>query len=192
MPRLHRNIQDDQYYHLVNRGVGRRTTFRDEFDYAYFMKLLSRECEKHSVPVIAYSLMPNHFHVLIKKEETSQVSRWIKTLQGVYAQYFNRKNDRSGHLWQDRFFSSRVRDGFHLARTLMYVEQNPVNANLVKSAEDWKWSSAFLRANSFMPRFLIEPSWWNTKKRDEWWSKNILTKEELEFVRNLLRKENED
>ena len=111
------------------------------------------------------------------------MSKWAKWYQGIYAKSFNKRNDRSGHLWQDRYFAKQVGPGQHLAKTWMYVEQNPVKANIVQKAEDWKWSSAYLRLNFFRPQYLMEPEWWLTSKKKDWWSENLLDEETLGKVR---------
>ncbi len=192
MTRYLRKIQKGHFYHIVNRGVEQRKIFLCEADYATFMQLLSRACEKYKVPIVAYALMPNHFHILIKVVEGSEVSKWGKWFQGVYAQAFNKKYGRVGHLWQDRFYAKEVRNGFQLARTWMYVEQNPVKANLVDCQEGWRWSSAFLRSRGYRPHFLIEPSWWLTPMKDEWWSSKMLDDDALMKIRQSLKRHSRD
>ncbi len=187
MARKLRQFQTGRFYHTVNRGVGRCMIFHCKSDYQKFMELLSKASEKYNVPIVAHALMPNHFHILIKAIEESEISNWAKWYQGIYSQYYNKIYERSGRLWQDRFYAKEVHNGFQLAKTWMYVEQNPVKANLVDSQEQWRWSSAYLRARGYRPNFLIEPSWWFTPMKDKWWSRELLEDDMLEQVRTSLK-----
>ena len=187
MARRLRNFRTGGFYHTVNRGVDKCAIFHCASDYQKFMQLLSKACEKYNVPIVAFALMPNHFHILIKAVEDSQVSKWAKWYQGIYSQFYNKNNDRVGRLWQDRFFAKEIQNDLHLAKTWMYVEQNPVKANLTSTQEKWRWSSAYMRKIGLQDDFLIEPSWWQTKLKNRLWSEKLLDQETLEKVRKSLK-----
>ena len=187
MARLIREIKDDKYYHLVNRGVDRKLTFCDSEDYRSFLQLIEIGCSKYGIRVIALSLMPNHFHILIWTIFGGTVSPWIKWVTGVYAQAFNKRHERTGHLWQDRYFAREVQEGRHLGTTWRYVEQNPVRACLVESPRDWQWSSAYYRSSGTKPNYLVEPPWWGSEIMNEWWSEEQLDSATLDKARRSLR-----
>jgi putative transposase len=91
--------------------------------------------------MLAYCLMPNHVHLVVVPERMDSLGVVFRRVHGRYAQYLNVRRGRSGHLWQNRFFSCAL-DGNHLSVALRYVERNPVRAGLVAEAESYTWSSA--------------------------------------------------
>jgi hypothetical protein len=93
-----------------------------------------------------------------------------------------------GPLWQSRYFSKEVSGGEHVAKTWMYVDQNPVKANLFKSPERWEWSSAWLRHHGVQPPYLVEPDWWWTTLKPRWWFDEMLAYEELIKVQTLYKR----
>ncbi len=188
MPRQKRNLKNNHYYHLVNRGVAKQPTYLDEYDFSEFIRLLLKGCEKHPMDIVAFSLMPNHYHLLIQAVEGESVSKSMHWAMGMYARYFNKRYDRVGHLWQNRFFSREIMDGRQLGATWMYVEQNPVRAELVEKPEDWKWSSAYLRSMGNSVHGLVEPYWWGTPKAKDWWSNESLDEKTLNKVRRSLQR----
>ena len=187
MARLTREIKDNAYYHLVNRGVNRKPTYYDSQDYRSFLQLLEIGCSKYGVRVIALALMPNHFHILIWTIFGSNVSPWIKWVTGVYAQSFNKRHERTGHLWQDRYFAREVQEGRHLGTTWRYVEQNPVRACITDTPHEWEWSSAYHRSKNKKPDYLFEPPWWGSEIMKEWWSEELLDAATLDKVRRSLQ-----
>ena len=188
MARQKRNVRDNSYYHIVNRGVEKRTVYLCASDYCKFLELLERACEKYSVEIVAFCFMPNHYHIIIKSIKGKDVSLWAKWFQGMYAQWFNRRYGRVGPLWQGRFFSKEVGGGEHLAKTWMYVVQNPVKASLSRTPKQWRWSSAWLRNHGIQPPYLVEPDWWWTSLKPRWWSDDMLAYKELIKVRTSLKR----
>ncbi len=108
MPRKPR-IEIPGYYHIVNRGVERRVVFKDNSDYEYFIELLCFHSKNYNIIVHSYCLMSNHYHLLISIEQEN-LSKFMRQLNSDYAVYFNKKNKRTGHLWQGRFKSWYVTD----------------------------------------------------------------------------------
>ena len=158
MARPNRIFEDHHYYHLVNRGVDKRRTFDDRDDYAEFVHLLEQGCARYKMNVIAYSLMPNHYHILVQIMPGDNVSACLQWVTGEYAKYYNRRNGRTGHLWQGRFFSREIQEGRELGSVWRYVEQNAYRAKLVAKSEHWKWGSAYIRANKLSTPRITEPS----------------------------------
>ena len=103
MPRRLR-IDDPGYYHIINRGVEKRKVFLEKEDKDKFLENLSNECIQHEAILHSYVLMDNHYHLLLetKKDNLSSLMRQINS---KYAIYFNKKYNRVGHLWQDRYKS---------------------------------------------------------------------------------------
>ena len=141
MPRLPRIIIEGCPHHITQRGNNKQNTFLEDEDYQTYLEFFEKYREKHNVGVIAYCPMPNHIHISALPTTTNSLAKSFKSCHMRYAQYFNRKYKRVGHLWQCRFYSCPMEE-IHLYSTVKYIENNPVRAKLVEKAEDWKWSSA--------------------------------------------------
>jgi putative transposase len=114
--------------------------FIDEGDYARFVQLLSDVLEECDIHCWNYCAMPNHYHLTLEPRRAN-LSEAIRRLNGEYAQYWNRRHDRVGHVFQGRFKDQIVqREGYLLALS-RYVVMNPVRARLVPAPAEWQWSS---------------------------------------------------
>ena len=127
-------------YHITARGNRRMAIFEDDTDRRCFLKIVARVVEHFGLSCHAYCLMTNHFHLAVKTSE-GNLSRAIKQLDGEYAQWWNRRHRRVGHLFQGRFGGQVVQDGQYLLDVCRYIVLNPVRARLVASPEHWRWSS---------------------------------------------------
>jgi len=146
MARLPRNVLPARgIYHVTARGVDRCAIFLDEDDYSFFIRLFRNVREREFFDVDAYCLMPNHFHAIIEAE-LERLSRGMHRLIGIYAQRFNERYDRVGHLVQDRFHARVIRDDEHFATACRYVWDNPVRAGLCAEAHQWPWSGRMPRS----------------------------------------------
>jgi REP-associated tyrosine transposase len=139
MPRPARDFQPGGHYHLVTRGVNGRAVYVDDDDRRRFLVLLSVAARKCRWRVHAWCLMSNHYHLLIEAT-TGEVSTGVQLLNGRYAQAFNERHDRRGHLWAQRFRVTTVESDAHLERAMVYIVENPLRAHLVSRADDWRWS----------------------------------------------------
>jgi putative transposase len=133
-------------YHVLNRGVRRTCLFKDQCDYLRFLWLMSRAAQRVPMRLLAYVLMPNHWHLVLWPERDDAVSAYVKWLAGTHACHFNRRYGHSGAVYQGRFRSVAIYDSLQLLRVLRYVEANPVRAGLAARAEEWRWSSVSRRA----------------------------------------------
>lgn len=142
--------------HAVLRGHDRQACFFADMDRRVFLKYLSEaslrtECELH-----AYVLMTNHVHLLVCGHERLAVSRLMHSVARRYSAYVNRRQRRSGSLYEGRFRSTPIRDGRRFLACMRYIELNPVRAGLVAHPSRYPWSS--FRANaSGMPSGLLVP-----------------------------------
>lgn len=127
-------------WHLTARGNDRQDIFRDDVDREQFLLLLSQTVIRFGWQLLAWVLMSNHYHLLAQTPEPN-LSRGMHWLNGRYAQWFNRRHGRSGHLFQGRFHGSLVEKESYLFSVARYVVLNPVRAGLVANPADWKWSS---------------------------------------------------
>lgn len=139
MPRAARSTLPDGTFHVTARGVARQVIFRDGIDYAEFQRQLLRVRDEYQWSLYAYSLLPNHYHLVVGSTQPD-LTKGMHKLNGRYAQRFNRRYDRVGHLFQDRFSSYIVDSEEHFDRTVAYVLANPVEAGLCNDASEWLWS----------------------------------------------------
>jgi putative transposase len=141
-------------YHAINRGNACGEVFHKEADYAAFVALLEQACERLPLRVLAYCLMPNHFHMVLWPHRDGDLSRWMQWLLTAHVRRYHRHYQGSGHVWQGRFKAFPIQQDEHLLTVLRYVERNPVRANLTARAEDWPWDSAGLWAKKELPAYL--------------------------------------
>jgi putative transposase len=139
MTRVARTALPDGVFHVTARGVRRSAIFRDERDYAEFRDHLLRIAERAAWKIHAYCLLPNHYHLIVEATQ-QQLSAGMQRLNGRYAQVFNERYDRSGHVFESRFTSYVIESEEHYERALQYVRANPVEAGLCGRASEWPWS----------------------------------------------------
>lgn len=139
MPRTARRKSEGGYYHVILRGIGRQILFEDDEDNERFLSTVHRYRLELGFQLIAWCLMENHAHMLIH-DAYGQLDLIMKKIAGSYAIYYNRKYDRSGHLFQDRFMSEAIDSDEYLLTVVRYIHRNPVKAGIAK-AEEYRWSS---------------------------------------------------
>jgi putative transposase len=142
MPRGARATQGGYCYHVLNRGNARRTVFHKEGDFEAFVKLLRQAQERVDVRLLAYCLMPNHFHLMVWPRQDGELSDYMMWLLTAHVRRYHQHYHSSGHVWQGRFRAFAIQEDDHLLTVLRYIERNPVRAGLVQRAENWRWSSA--------------------------------------------------
>ncbi len=140
MARIARVIAAGIPHHVTQRGNRKLPTFFRDEDYQAYIALMSEWCQKCSVEVWAYCLMPNHVHLIAAPESEDGLRRGIGEAHRRYSRMINFRENWRGHLWQGRFASFPMDQNYLLAAAL-YVEMNPVWANLATDAAAWPWSS---------------------------------------------------
>ena len=127
-------------HHVTSRGNERRPIFSDDRDREVFLQLLGRAVIRFGWSVTAYVLMTNHFHLVVQTPEPN-LSRGMHWLNTAYVVWFNRRHERSGHLFGGRFKAFLIEKESYFTTVLRYVVLNPVRANMVARPEDYRWSS---------------------------------------------------
>lgn len=159
MPRKARGKSSTGVYHTIVRGVGQKDIFHDKEDRKRYLEILKNV--KHTTPytLLGYCLMTNHVHLLIKEGQDA-IGKVMGSIGISYAYWYNKKYQRVGHLFQDRYKSENVEDERYLLTVLRYIHQNPVQANMVKAIGDYPWSSyrAYIDNNKkTYPEPLVDP-----------------------------------
>jgi putative transposase len=140
MPRRQRTDLPDSIHHIASLAVHEQRAFREDDDRARFLVQLERVTTTYSWRCLAYCLMGTHFHLIVHTREAN-LSAGMQHLCGTYAQWFNWKYERRGHLFARRFVSTHVLSEAHLLEAHRYVALNPVRAWLCERPEDWRWGS---------------------------------------------------
>jgi putative transposase len=140
VPRKPRQEVEGAVYHVYARGNGKQWIFLDDQDRQTYLFLLRQEIKRRKWRCLAYCLMNNHVHLLIETPEAN-LGRGIQRLHGAYAQIFNERHGRVGHLFQGRYGAVRIESDEQLVTTLAYIAANPVRSGLCADPADWPWSS---------------------------------------------------
>ena len=163
MSRALRIEYDGAWYHVMNRGQERRSIFRGDGDKKAFLKLLNEISEIYSVEIHAFSLMDNHYHLLIHTP-VAGLSRAMRHLNGLYTQGFNKIHRKDGPLFRGRYKAILVDSNEYLTELVRYIHLNPVEAKLCEHPKQHKWTSyryyfkpdktiRFLRTESILAEF---------------------------------------
>ncbi len=128
------------FYHVIARGNNRQRLFRDSQDHRVYLKRLEGYQTRYGVALYAYTLMPNHVHLLLETR-TPPLSKFMQGLQQSYTLYFNRRHNHVGHLFQGRYRAILCERESYLLELIRYVHLNPVRAGLARRPELYPWSS---------------------------------------------------
>lgn len=154
MPRTARASVGGVCYHVLNRGNAQARVFHKDGDYQAFVDLIADACERLPMRVLAYCLMPSHFHLVLWPRRDGELSRWMQWLMTSQVRRYHSHYGSSGHVWQGRFKAFPIQRDEHLLTVLRYVERNALRANLVERAQDWPWSSLRWWSRPNIPEFL--------------------------------------
>ncbi len=146
------------FYHVMNRGLERRKIYQDPKEYDKFLRILLKAERKYGIVLHAYCLMPNHYHLLLETPN-GQLNQAMRHLDGVYTQYFNRKNRRVGPLLQGRYKAVLVDADSYLLEVSRYIHMNPVEAGLIERPERYPRSSMGVYTRKRVPEEWLTTQW---------------------------------
>ena len=159
--------------------------FYTDVDRTVYISLLKKQSVSAGLDVLGYCLMPNHVHLVATPGKVDSLARAVGRTHFLYSLYFNGVYGRSGHLWQNRFYSCGL-DNERLWTVLPYVERNPVRANIVSRAWDYEWSSAAAHTGAADRTGFLDLAWWRERWNPSDW-KEILGRGEEDRVLDELR-----
>jgi putative transposase len=186
MPRGRRCYPGGTPFHVLNRGNHRQTLFHTPEDYEAFLRVVKETLLIVSLRILAYCLMPNHWHLVLWPEVDRELSHFMHQLTTTHVRRWHKAHhsEGTGHVYQGPFKSFPVEDDDHLFTVCRYAERNAVRAGLVQRAEDWVWGSAWGHLHPDDRRALpLCP--WPVPRPDDWLTRvnAPLTGAELEALR---------
>lgn len=155
MPRIPRGLVGGGVAHVLNRGNAKAQVFHSSGDYERFVRLLGEAEARFPIEIYAFCLMPNHFHLVTRVDQTATLSAMMQWWLTSHVRAYHRHHATDGHVWQGRYKSFPIQEDEHLLTVLRYVLRNPVRAGLVGEATEWPWSS--LRFPAITSRWPLDP-----------------------------------
>jgi REP-associated tyrosine transposase len=191
MPRIARHAPKGLVYHALNRAVARLPLFQKEADYEAFEHVLEEAHEKFPLEILAYCVMPNHWHFVVSPTKDDQLTAFLRCLAHTHTMRWHAHHGTSGtgHLYQGRFKAFPVEDDDHFYTVVRYVERNALRAGLVAKAQDWRWSSLWRREFGAAKSRSLLARWPLPRPRD--WVARVnraLTQAELDAVQQAVRR----
>ena len=180
-----------EIYHVLNRANFRSRLFRKPAHYDDFMGIVEESLELVPMRILAYCLMPNHWHMVLYPRRDGDLPKFLQRITLTHTQRYHAKTRTVGygHVYQGRYKSLPVESDAHFLALVRYVERNARRAALVKRAEEWPWSSAYARSQgSEKPKKLLSP--WPKPEPPEYleWLNRSQGKEEIENIRYAIRR----
>jgi len=141
MARRKTQFIEGEYYHIFNRGCNAENIFRSEKNYLYLLGKIKESIEGFKIAIIAYCLMPNHYHFLLRQDGDRSISDWIQHIFNSYTKAFNKMYKRSGTLFEGSFKAIHIDKQDYLIHLCRYIHRNPLDAGLVTNIDLWKYSN---------------------------------------------------
>ena len=188
-PRRARIAPGELVYHTLNRANGRNELFSKPEDYAAFERIMAAAMHRFPTRLLAYCLMPNHWHMVLWPRKDGEVTAFLRWLTLTHSQRLHAQRHTAGygHIYQGRFKSFPIEQDQSLLNVLRYVERNALRANLVDQAQDWRWCSLWGKLNGDRESLL---SAWPLDRPENWvdWVNRAQTEAEVEAMRNCVNR----
>jgi putative transposase len=177
MSRLARVVAAGLPDQITQRGNYRQNVFCNDGDRTTYLGLISEYCKPARLRLIGYCLMTNHVHLIVVPEREDSLARGLGQAHCRYAHCVNARLRSTGHLWQNRFYST-VMDESHLLAAMRYVERNPVRAGMVADAAGYRWSSAMAHLTGLDVTGSLDLGYWAARIGPEEWRSELGVTEE--------------
>jgi putative transposase len=170
MPRRPRISTGGIVYHVLNRAAGRSRLFDKDDDYLAFLHVIAQTHSRLPLRLLAYCLMPTHWHLLLWPQDDGQLSEFMRLLSVTHTQRWHAHHHTAGTgpLYQGRFKSFPIQQDHHFLIACRYVERNPLRAGLVQSADRWPWTSLCARMQKKPPSWLLPIKDWPVSRPKNW------------------------
>ena len=141
MPRYPRNTIQTSYLHVMTQGIERSYIFTKDEDIKYYIKIMYELREEYDIKIIAYCIMNNHAHILVKINSIDSLSKYMQRLNTKYGKYYNKKYNRVGFVFRNRYKSEGIYSEDHLYNCIKYIYDNPVKAGICINASEYAYSN---------------------------------------------------
>lgn len=141
MSRNPRNYLNTSFFHVITQGINKSYIFNREEDIKHYIKIMYELSREQNVKILAYCIMNNHAHMLIETKEIAELSKYMQRLGTKYGKYYNKKYNRVGYVFRDRFKAEGIYNEEHLYNCIKYIYNNPVVAGICKNAKDYPYSN---------------------------------------------------
>jgi putative transposase len=189
MPRLARIVVPGLPHHVTQRGNNQQDVFFNDQDRMAYLAILKQECSRHGVALLGYCLMDNHVHLIPVPRRADSLAKAMGRTHWKYTQHINLVHHRSGHLWQNRFYSNAMDDD-HCVVAMRYIEWNPIRAGICRIARRYPWSSAAAHCGGEDAPGILDLQLWHELAGKLNWESAIATEPspaEVNSVRRALR-----
>ena len=179
MPRSARIVISDTPHHITQRGNNQQDVFFVDDDREKFLYFLGEQSKRFGMIIDGFCLMTNHIHLIATPTREDSLAKTMGRVNLLYSQYLNYMHGRTGHLWQNRFFSCPL-DTNHYFTALSYIEQNPVRAKMIRYPWTYRWSSAGFHSGGENEFGLMNRKRWQRQSSGLDWK--IILRKKLEIV----------
>jgi putative transposase len=168
MPRIERIDVGGYIYHVLNRANTRAQIFDNKDDYAMFDGILEEAVENYEMRILAYCLMPNHWHLILHPKKDGDLQKFMGWITNTHTRRWHvvHQTIGSGHLYQGRYKSFLCQNDQYFLTLARYVERNAKKANLTRKAEQWRWSSVWRREHGTLKQKKLLSEWPISKPKD--------------------------
>ncbi len=141
MSRYPRNFLKTSYFHIMTQGINKSYIFDKAEDIKFYIKNMYQLVKEHHIRIIAYCIMNNHAHILIEAQSVNELSKYMQRLNTRYGKYYNKKYQRVGYVFRDRYKSEGIYGEKHLYSCIKYIYDNPVKAGICQRAKEYPYSN---------------------------------------------------
>ena len=141
MSRYPRNFLKTSYFHIITQGINKSYIFDKAEDIKFYIKNMYQLVKEHHIRIIAYCIMNNHAHILIETQSVNELSKYMQRLNTRYGKYYNKKYQRVGYVFRDRYKSEGIYSERHLYSCIKYIYDNPVKAGICQRAKEYPYSN---------------------------------------------------
>jgi len=142
MGRVPRLQSSGVHYHVIVRCNNQAFYFEQEEDFSIYLSILGLVRRKHQLKIFNYELMNNHVHLFLESSEKYPLSKSMQLLNWKYANHYNRRKNRKGHFWMDRYKCIPVESDQYALALMRYINRNPIRGGMIKEVGEWKWSGS--------------------------------------------------
>lgn len=149
MPRVPRNYVQTSYFHVMTQGLNKSYIFEYSEDILYYINNMHALSEELNISIIAFCIMNNHAHLLLKVNNLKDLSKYMQRLNTRFGMYYNNKYDRVGYVFRDRYRAEGIYSDVQLYNCIKYIHDNPVKAGICNNASEYPYSSYKKESHNF-------------------------------------------